>query len=512
MEGNIGKQKKNVRKGMQYELSKKSCGVCIYASSYIVTCTSLANTLITVIFLATIATMGCCFSCKCCLCCCKNNDDNDALTNIDFPQARRQRLAKKQYCGPNVKIEEEYVEMMDGNMIFTRCYIPTSSYNNNNNEDNNNINTDNSNTSNDEEQELKINGMICYNHGYSDHVDNVVHDTAIEFSSKRGYIVFVHEHYGHGRSDGKYIYCPDFNMMVKHASYVHKRAKLKYSKRYNIPKTGYFLGGHSMGGAIAIHEHLYDKQLKSKVKDKVKVKVQVKSKSAEQVQLNEKSHLLDKKKEKAKEKEKDLLEIRYINNGTINNIDELEIESLGVPEYNGMFLAAPMCGIGNESNKAPDCLETIIRSCILPCIKDDARLCGKGNENAVDDLLLSKKASESVQHRFFNDNPLRNSKQPILRTGISLMDATKFIQSNAHLVDIPLFVIHGKDDKITDPMQSKAFVEKAASKDKTHKLYDQGYHVIFHDCSSKQAFNEVGEFLARRANTNTGEALAIAKK
>lgn len=45
-------------------------------------------------------------------------------------------------------------------------------------------------------------------------------------------------------------------------------------------------------------------------------------------------------------------------------------------------------------------------------------------------------------------------------------------------VSAPLLVLHGAEDKVTDPLVSKFLYEKASSKDKTLKLYEGGYHCI----------------------------------
>lgn len=45
-------------------------------------------------------------------------------------------------------------------------------------------------------------------------------------------------------------------------------------------------------------------------------------------------------------------------------------------------------------------------------------------------------------------------------------------------VSAPLLVLHGAADKVTDPRVSQFLYEKASSKDKTLKLYPEGYHSI----------------------------------
>lgn len=42
----------------------------------------------------------------------------------------------------------------------------------------------------------------------------------------------------------------------------------------------------------------------------------------------------------------------------------------------------------------------------------------------------------------------------------------------------PMLILHGAADKVTDPLVSQFLYENAASKDKTLKLYEGGFHSI----------------------------------
>ena len=53
------------------------------------------------------------------------DSDEEEATNWDYVLARRIQMAKtKINCPDGITIEEEYVQMPDGNVLFTRCYIP----------------------------------------------------------------------------------------------------------------------------------------------------------------------------------------------------------------------------------------------------------------------------------------------------------------------------------------------------------------------------------------------------
>lgn len=62
------------------------------------------------------------------------------------------------------------------------------------------------------------------------------------------------------------------------------------------------------------------------------------------------------------------------------------------------------------------------------------------------------------------------------------MHVILYIQDSNQLevlqVSSPLLILHGAADKVTDPLVSQFLYEKASTKDKTLKLYDDGYHCI----------------------------------
>ncbi|XP_043695010.1 caffeoylshikimate esterase-like isoform X2 [Telopea speciosissima] len=75
-------------------------------------------------------------------------------------------------------------------------------------------------------------------------------------------------------------------------------------------------------------------------------------------------------------------------------------------------------------------------------------------------------------------NVISYSDQMRLRTAVELLKATRDIESQLEKISSPLLVLHGAADKVTDPLVSKFLYEKASSKDKTLKLYEEGYHSI----------------------------------
>lgn len=81
-------------------------------------------------------------------------------------------------------------------------------------------------------------------------------------------------------------------------------------------------------------------------------------------------------------------------------------------------------------------------------------------------------------------------------------------------VSLPLLILHGEADTVTDPSVSKALHEKACCSDKKLKLYKDAYHALLEgepDEMIIQVFNDIISWLderSRETNTCWGYCLA----
>lgn len=69
---------------------------------------------------------------------------------------------------------------------------------------------------------------------------------------------------------------------------------------------------------------------------------------------------------------------------------------------------------------------------------------------------------------------------------------------------MPLLILHGKADIVTDPSVSKALYEKAKSSDKKLKLYDDASHSLLEgepDDVILQVFNDIITWLDEHSAT-----------
>lgn len=68
--------------------------------------------------------------------------------------------------------------------------------------------------------------------------------------------------------------------------------------------------------------------------------------------------------------------------------------------------------------------------------------------------------------------------------GHEMFEAHKNLYKKAPLLNIPLYIMHGTGDQITDPKGSEKFYELAGSADKTLRLYQGLYHEIINESAA----------------------------
>ncbi|KAL8224358.1 hypothetical protein R6Q57_019833 [Mikania cordata] len=156
-------------------------------------------------------------------------------------------------------------------------------------------------------------------------------------------------------------------------------------------------------------------------------------------------------------------------------------------EWDGIALVAPMCKISEEMSppkqlqKALIFLSRVMPKAKLVPAKDLAEL-------AFRDPQKRKLASADY-------NVISYSDQTRLKTAVELLNATNELESQVEKVSSPLLILHGAADKVTDPNISKFLYQKAASKDKTLKLYDGSYHSILEGESDERILEVLDDII-----------------
>jgi alpha-beta hydrolase superfamily lysophospholipase len=62
-------------------------------------------------------------------------------------------------------------------------------------------------------------------------------------------------------------------------------------------------------------------------------------------------------------------------------------------------------------------------------------------------------------------------------------------------INLPILIMHGTADRLSDPEGSQMLYERLSSKDKTLKLYKGFYHEIFNEPGHEQVFADMEAWL-----------------
>ena len=81
------------------------------------------------------------------------------------------------------------------------------------------------------------------------------------------------------------------------------------------------------------------------------------------------------------------------------------------------------------------------------------------------------------------------------RTGAELITAFKHIMAGAPALKLPMLIMHGAADGISDPAGSRQLYELAQSKDKLLKLYAGLKHEIMNEPDQAQVLADICDWL-----------------
>jgi acylglycerol lipase len=101
-----------------------------------------------------------------------------------------------------------------------------------------------------------------------------------------------------------------------------------------------------------------------------------------------------------------------------------------------------------------------------------------------------------------NDPLIANEKQPA-ETAAEVLKAAARLKENMPNFYVPVFIIHGTDDKATRPEGSRYFYDNVGSEDKTLKLYQGGYHDLLNDIDKRTVMADILAWVNERIPAGT---------
>ncbi len=94
-----------------------------------------------------------------------------------------------------------------------------------------------------------------------------------------------------------------------------------------------------------------------------------------------------------------------------------------------------------------------------------------------------------------NSDPLIYNEPHPARTAAELIRAIERVQKTMTSLTVPVVLLHGTADKITNPEGTRQLEERASSKDKTLKLYEGHYHDLLHDLGNTTVSDDILHWL-----------------
>jgi alpha-beta hydrolase superfamily lysophospholipase len=83
----------------------------------------------------------------------------------------------------------------------------------------------------------------------------------------------------------------------------------------------------------------------------------------------------------------------------------------------------------------------------------------------------------------------------LLKTGSELVRAGRSIREQPIRFSLPVLILQGTGDRITEPEGARRLYDSVASADRTLKLYEGLYHEIMNEPEKEQVLQDIVEWL-----------------
>ncbi|KAG8062377.1 hypothetical protein GUJ93_ZPchr0003g17433 [Zizania palustris] len=85
-----------------------------------------------------------------------------------------------------------------------------------------------------------------------------------------------------------------------------------------------------------------------------------------------------------------------------------------------------------------------------------------------------------------------------VRTGYEILRLTSYLQQHLHRIAVPMLVLHGASDLVTDPEGSRKLYEDASSSDKSFNLYNGLLHDLLIEPEKEKIMDDIVDWLSPR--------------
>ncbi len=152
-------------------------------------------------------------------------------------------------------------------------------------------------------------------------------------------------------------------------------------------------------------------------------------------------------------------------------------------ELDGLIFSAPVLKAGASISRLAKMIAKVL-SLVLP----------KMGVSIIDASTISQ--DKAVVDAYIND-PLVYRGKISARLGAEILRVTEKLPSRLPQITLPILIMHGGEDRLSDPESSKMLFKLVGSKDQTLKIYEKFYHEIFNEPERQQVFTDMETWLKR---------------
>jgi len=125
----------------------------------------------------------------------------------------------------------------------------------------------------------------------------------------------------------------------------------------------------------------------------------------------------------------------------------------------------------------------------------------------ISKLLPKLPAAKLAQHMISKDPAVRDRYQADdliykgkvrARKGYETMKCMEYVMDKFDQIQLPVLIMHGADDKITDPIGSQMLYDGISADDKTLKYYDELYHEIYNEPERDEVIRDTISWIESR--------------
>jgi len=113
----------------------------------------------------------------------------------------------------------------------------------------------------------------------------------------------------------------------------------------------------------------------------------------------------------------------------------------------------------------------------------------------VDRIDASTISRDKAVVNAYRNDPLVYRGRISARVGAELIRAMQSLTHQMPQIKLPVLIMHGTEDRLSDPEGSRILYQRVSSADKTIKLYNGFCHEIYNEPECEQVFITVEEWL-----------------